>query len=106
MQANRTGWETAGTPSCPASPGWCPPCLAQLGYESLPSFAAAGALENVAKYANAAKGKYVDWTLKAVSVQDQVYGIPLDTGPEAMFHRADVLKNFKQPVPTTWKQFA
>ncbi|MCM2416023.1 extracellular solute-binding protein [Streptomyces sp. RKAG290] len=82
------------------------PCLAQVGYESLPSFAAAGALENVAKYADAVKGKYVGWTWKAVSVQDQVYGIPLDTGPEAMFYRADVLKKFKQPVPTTWKQFA
>ncbi|MFH8736535.1 ABC transporter substrate-binding protein [Streptomyces sp. NPDC017964] len=82
------------------------PCLAQVGYETLPSFAAAGALQDVGRYANKSRDQYVDWTWKSVSVADQVYGIPLDTGPEAMFYRADVLKKFKQPVPTTWEEFA
>ncbi|MEY9936560.1 sugar ABC transporter substrate-binding protein [Streptacidiphilus sp. MAP5-3] len=81
------------------------PCLAQVGYETLPTFAAAGALQDVSTYANASRGEFVPWTWNQVSIDGQVYGVPVDTGPEAMFYRTDLFAKYKLPVPTTWAQF-
>jgi multiple sugar transport system substrate-binding protein len=81
------------------------PCLAQVGYETLPTFAAAGALQDVAKYANPSKDKFVDWTWSQVSIGNQVFGAPLDTGPEAMFYRTDLFAKHGLTVPKTWADF-
>lgn len=81
------------------------PCLAQVGYETLPTFAAAGALEDVSTYASPAKDKYVDWTWNQVTIEGHTYGAPLDTGPEAMFYRTDLFAKHGLKVPTTWEEF-
>lgn len=82
------------------------PCLAQVGYETLPTFAATGALQDISSYVDADKGQYVPWTWKMVSVGPQVYGIPVDTGPEALFYRKDLFRKYGLTVPRTWAQFA
>ncbi|MGW2376528.1 MULTISPECIES: extracellular solute-binding protein [Kitasatospora] len=44
------------------------PRLTQVGYETLPSFDAAGALSDVTKYASAARPQFADWTWKQVTI--------------------------------------
>lgn len=81
------------------------PCLAQVGYETLPTFESQGALDNVAKYADADEKQFASWTWKAVSQGDAVYGAPVDTGPMAMFYNKKVFASLGIAVPTTWAQY-
>jgi multiple sugar transport system substrate-binding protein len=81
------------------------PCLAQVGYESLPSFMVEGALMDVAKYTGDTRSQFVDWSWNQVKLGDAVYGVPLDTGPMAMYYRKDIFEKHKIPVPATWDAF-
>lgn len=83
------------------------PCLAQVGYETLPSFAAAGALTDVGKYATDAKGQFADWTWKQVTIGGQTYGIPVDTAPMALMYRKDLFAKYGITTPpATWDEYA
>jgi multiple sugar transport system substrate-binding protein len=82
------------------------PCVGQVGYDTMPTFAASGALEDVSEYADASKDQFVPWTWQMTSVGDQVFGIPIDIGPMAMFYRADLFKKFGITPPKTWDEFA
>ncbi|MFB6955599.1 ABC transporter substrate-binding protein [Streptomyces sp. NPDC056309] len=82
------------------------PCLAQVGFESIPTFLLEGALEDVSQEAGAAKDKFVPWTWDQVTVAGKTYGIPVDTGPMAMYYRKDVFKKYGIAVPTTWDEYA
>ncbi|MFF7333481.1 extracellular solute-binding protein [Streptomyces sp. NPDC008150] len=81
------------------------PCLAQVGYETLPSFAAQGALQDVTKYATADKGDYQEAAWKSVTLGGQVYGAPLDTGPMALFYNKEVFDSLGLKPPTTWAEY-
>ncbi|MBP0457628.1 ABC transporter substrate-binding protein [Streptomyces montanisoli] len=81
------------------------PCLAQLGYETLPSFAAQGALENVAKYASADEGDYQKAAWRSVTLGGNVYGAPVDTGPMALFYNKKVFDSLHLKAPTTWAEY-
>ncbi|WP_406527255.1 ABC transporter substrate-binding protein [Streptomyces sp. I8-5] len=82
------------------------PCLAQIGFESIPTFLLEGALEDVSQEAGAARDKFVPWTWNQVTVAGRTYGIPVDTGPMAMYYRKDVFKKYGISVPTTWDEYA
>ncbi|MGC0319080.1 ABC transporter substrate-binding protein [Kitasatospora acidiphila] len=83
------------------------PCLAQVGYETLPSFAAAGALEDVTKYASDAKSQFAEWTWNQVSVEGHTYGIPVDTAPMALMYRKDLFAKYGiDKPPATWDEYA
>ncbi|MFI1092492.1 ABC transporter substrate-binding protein [Streptomyces sp. NPDC020917] len=82
------------------------PCLAQIGNESVPTFVVNGALEDVSAYANQSKDQFVEWTWKQSSLGDKVFGIPVDTGPTALFYRKDLFSKYHLPVPGTWQDFA
>lgn len=82
------------------------PCLGQIGYDTLTSFATADAVENVAGYANSSKDKFVPWAWQQSGLGDQVFGIPMDLGPQALFYRADLFKKYDITAPTTWDEFA
>ncbi|MEU6485652.1 extracellular solute-binding protein [Streptomyces sp. NPDC046887] len=81
------------------------PCLAQVGYETLPSFAAQGALENVAEHAAASKDDFQEAAWKSVTLGDQVFGAPVDTGPMALFYNKKVFDSLKLQPPATWAEY-
>ena len=83
------------------------PCLAQVGYETLPSFAAAGALQDVTRYASADKSQFAGWTWNQVTIDGQTYGAPVDTAPMALLYRKDLFTKYGITTPpTTWAQYA
>jgi multiple sugar transport system substrate-binding protein len=82
------------------------PCLGQIGYDTMPTFVATGALEDVSKYADAGKDLFVPWTWQMSSVGGHVYGIPVDVGPQALFYRSDLFKKYGITAPKTWDEFA
>ena len=83
------------------------PDLGQVEYEYLPTFETTGSLIDLSQYgANSVKSQFVPWTWGQVSLQNAVYAIPQDSGPMAMFYRADLFKKYNIPVPTTWAQYA
>ncbi|MGW0120459.1 ABC transporter substrate-binding protein [Streptomyces sp. NPDC003327] len=81
------------------------PCLAQLGYETLPSFAAQGALEDVAKHAASARNDYQPAAWNAVSLGSAVYGAPVDTGPMALFYNKKLFDSLGLKPPATWAEY-
>lgn len=81
------------------------PCLAQVGYETLPSFAAQGALQNVAKYANDDKGDFQEAAWKSVTLGENVYAAPVDTGPMALFYNKELFDSLGLEPPTTWEEY-
>ncbi|MDH6109263.1 multiple sugar transport system substrate-binding protein [Kitasatospora sp. MAP12-15] len=83
------------------------PCLAQVGYETLPSFAAAGALTDVTKFAATAQAQFAHWTWKQVTIGGQTYGIPVDTAPMALMYRKDLFAKYGiTTAPVTWDEYA
>ncbi|WP_042434210.1 extracellular solute-binding protein [Streptacidiphilus anmyonensis] len=83
------------------------PCLAQVGYETLPSFAAAGALQDVTSSAASAKSQFAAWTWNQVSIGGATYGIPVDTAPMALMYRKDLFAKYGITTPpATWDQYA
>ena len=81
------------------------PCLGQVGYETLTSFLAQGALLDVSEQAADDEGDFVPAAWNAVSIGDGVYGAPVDTGPVALFYRTDVFQEAGVEVPTTWEEY-
>jgi multiple sugar transport system substrate-binding protein len=82
------------------------PCLGQIGYDTLPNFAASGALEDIAPYANPSKDEFVPWAWQLASFGDQVFGIPVDLGPQALYYRTDLFAEYGISPPATWEEFA
>ncbi|MEU8502949.1 sugar ABC transporter substrate-binding protein [Streptomyces lavendulae] len=81
------------------------PCLAQVGYETMPSFAAQGALQDVSKHAGSAKQEYQSAAWNAVSLGKAVYGAPVDTGPMALFYNKKLFDSLGLKPPTTWAEY-
>ncbi|GAA0423068.1 MULTISPECIES: extracellular solute-binding protein [Leifsonia] len=81
------------------------PCLAQVGYETLPSFAAQGALEDVASYAKADEKDFQPAAWKSVSIGDAVYGAPVDTGPMGLFYNKELFDSLGLSAPATWDEY-
>jgi multiple sugar transport system substrate-binding protein len=81
------------------------PCLGQISFDTIPSFAASGSLEDISEYAEGSKDQYspVSWQLS--SLGGNVYGIPVGLGPMALFYRADLFEQFGIEVPKTWEDF-
>ncbi|MGQ2913992.1 ABC transporter substrate-binding protein [Microbacterium aurantiacum] len=85
------------------------PDLGQIEYDALPNFRVQdglfdlGACEEVM----AAQDEFVDWTWGQVTLgtEDEVYGIPQDSGPMGLFYRSDLFEQNGIPVPTTWEEY-
>lgn len=85
------------------------PDLGQIEYDALPNFRVQdglvdlGACEDVL----AAEDQFLDWTWGQVTLgtEDEVYGIPQDQGPMALFYRSDLFEQNNIPVPTTWEEY-
>jgi multiple sugar transport system substrate-binding protein len=85
------------------------PDLGQIEYDALPNFRVQDGLENLATCEDvvAAGDEFVDWTWGQVTLgtDDEVYGIPQDQGPMALFYRSDLFEQNGIAVPTTWEEY-
>ncbi|WP_191089234.1 ABC transporter substrate-binding protein [Microbacterium radiodurans] len=82
------------------------PCLGQVSYDTIPSFATAGALEDITEFADSSKDLFAPAAWQLASVGGQVFGIPVDLGPMALFYRADLFQQYGLDAPATWEDFA
>ncbi len=84
--------------------------LGQIEYDALPNFRVQGGLENLAACDGVldASDEFVEWTWSQVTFgeKDAVYAIPQDSGPMAMYYRADLFEQAGIPIPTTWEEYA
>jgi multiple sugar transport system substrate-binding protein len=83
------------------------PDIAQVEFQVMPTFETTGALVDLSPYgAGAFKNQFVPWTWNQDTLGNAIYGIPGDTGPLALYYRADLFAKYHIPVPTTWAQYA
>ncbi|MBE0008840.1 MULTISPECIES: ABC transporter substrate-binding protein [unclassified Arthrobacter] len=86
------------------------PDLGQIEYDALPNFRVQDGLENIAECENVAGSadQFVDWTWGQVTFGEEgsVYAIPQDSGPMAMYYRANLFEEAGIEVPTTWEEYA
>jgi multiple sugar transport system substrate-binding protein len=86
------------------------PDLGQIEYDALPNFRVQDGVVNIADCAGIldAQDQFIDWTWSQVTFGEDnaVYAIPQDTGPEALFYRADLFEKAGIAIPTTWDEYA
>lgn len=84
------------------------PDVAQLEYQILPNFKALGALANIAPYlARNWSSQFPNWLNSQVSDgKGGIFAVPQDSGPMALFYRADTLAKYNLVPPKTWTEFA
>lgn len=85
------------------------PDLGQIEYDALPNFRVQDGLTDLSACADvvAAEDQFVDWTWGQVTLGDEssVWAIPQDSGPMALFYRADLFEANGIEVPTTWEEY-
>ncbi|MFI8527359.1 ABC transporter substrate-binding protein [Promicromonospora sukumoe] len=82
------------------------PDVAQVEYYALPQFSIAGSLADLAPLgASELDGTYSPGTWGSVTDGDAVYGLPIDSGPMALFYNARTFKEAGVEVPATWDEF-
>ena len=84
-----------------------PPDLAQVEYQVLPTLVSNNYLANVSQWDGNLQGDFPagNWDQVTLGTSD-LYGVPQDAAPMALFYRADLFKKYGLTVPTTWTQFA
>jgi len=83
------------------------PDLAQVEFQLMPTFETTGSLVDLSPYGTSSvANQFVPWTWKQVTLGNAVYSIPEDSGPMALYYRADLFQKYNIPVPTTWAQYA
>lgn len=85
------------------------PDLGQIEYDALPNFVVQGGLTDISVCEDVVKAEseFVPWTWGQVTLGggDAVYGVPQDSGPMALFYRADLFEANGIAVPTTWDEY-
>ncbi|MEW2118762.1 MULTISPECIES: sugar ABC transporter substrate-binding protein [unclassified Streptomyces] len=82
------------------------PDVAQVEYFALSQYSLTKGLTDLAPYgADKLKAKYTPGPWNAVNDGAKVYGLPMDSGPMAMFYNKKVFDKYKIAVPTTWDEY-
>jgi multiple sugar transport system substrate-binding protein len=82
------------------------PDVAHIEYFALPQFALGKSLANLAPYgAESLKNDYTPGPWAAVHSGSGIYGLPMDSGPMAMFYNKSVFDKYAIKVPTTWAEY-
>jgi len=82
------------------------PDVAQVEYYALPQFSIAGSLADIGPMgASELDGRFTSGPWAAVTSDDAVYGLPMDSGPMALFYNTDVFEKYGVEVPTTWDEY-
>ncbi|MDT3727271.1 extracellular solute-binding protein [Streptomyces sp. DSM 41972] len=82
------------------------PDVAQLEYFSIGQYSLTEGLTDLSGF-GAAKlaSKYTPGPWNAVTEGDKVYGLPMDSGPMALFYNKQVFDKYEIAVPTTWDEY-
>lgn len=82
------------------------PDVAQVEYYALSQFALGKSVADLSPYGAKDLSKaYSPGPWNAVSINNGVYALPMDSGPMAMFYNKKVLDQYKIKVPTTWDEY-
>ena len=83
------------------------PDVAQIEYYALPQFALAKSVTELSSFgASSLQSKFTPGPWGSVHYANGIYGLPMDSGPMAMFYNKTIFTKYHLPVPTTWAQFA
>jgi len=82
------------------------PDVAQIEYYALPQFAIAKSLTDLAPMgAKDLDGTFTPGPWASVKQGDGIYGLPMDSGPMALFYNKELFDKYKIEVPKTWDQY-
>jgi multiple sugar transport system substrate-binding protein len=82
------------------------PDVAQLEYYALPQFALAKSVTDLSMFsAEALKDQYTPGPWASVHSGKGVYGLPMDSGPMALFYNKEVFDKHGIAVPATWAEY-
>jgi multiple sugar transport system substrate-binding protein len=82
------------------------PDVAQIEYYALGQFALGKSLTDLSTFGASSLAKtYSPGPWNSVAIDGGVYGLPMDSGPMALFYDKKVFDKYKLPVPTTWNQY-
>ncbi|MFJ8887769.1 ABC transporter substrate-binding protein [Streptomyces sp. NPDC102402] len=82
------------------------PDVAQIEYYALGQYALTKGLDDLAPYgADKLAGKYTPGPWNAVKSEKNVYALPMDSGPMALFFNKKVFDRYDIAVPTTWDEY-
>jgi multiple sugar transport system substrate-binding protein len=82
------------------------PDVAQIEYFALGQFALGKSVTDLTPYGAKSLSKtYSPGPWNSVDINGGVYGLPMDSGPMALFYNKKVFDQYKIPVPRTWDQY-
>ncbi|WP_199513917.1 ABC transporter substrate-binding protein [Nucisporomicrobium flavum] len=82
------------------------PDVAQIEYYAVLQFAIAKSLANISGYgASGLKSSFTPGPWNAVTPNGGVFGLPLDSGPMALFYNKEVFDKHGIAVPATWTEY-
>jgi multiple sugar transport system substrate-binding protein len=82
------------------------PDVAQIEYFALPQFALGKALTSLSGYgAEGLKADFTPGPWSSVHSGNTIYGLPMDSGPMAMFYNKTVFDKYGIALPTTWQEY-
>jgi multiple sugar transport system substrate-binding protein len=82
------------------------PDVAQIEYYALSQFALGKSVTDLSAYGAKSLSKtYSPGPWNSVAINGGVYGLPMDSGPMALFYNKKVFDKYKLPVPSTWEQY-
>ena len=82
------------------------PDVAQVEYYALPQFAIGESLADLTAFgAGDLDGTFTPGPWASVKSGDGIYGLPMDSGPMALFYDTTVFEALGVAVPTTWDEY-
>ncbi|NHI15869.1 ABC transporter substrate-binding protein [Microbacterium excoecariae] len=83
------------------------PDLVQIEYYALPQFALQESLTDLTEFgADEYDGAFATGPWDSVHSGEQIVGLPMDSGPMALFYNKTVFDEYGVEVPATWEEFA
>ena len=82
------------------------PDVAQVEYGALGQFTITDSLADLTSFGAAdLDGTFSPGPWGSVSEGDGIFGLPMDSGPMALFYNAEVFEKYDVEVPTTWDEY-
>ncbi len=82
------------------------PDVAHIEYFALPQFALADSLTDLTRFGAAElEGTFSPGPWSSVHSDGGIYGLPMDSGPMAMFYNKELFDKHGIDVPTTWTEY-